>query len=600
MADGILEEPAGRAGVAAIRAALAENGLPASAVAAAAGVAADVLEPFAPLAAWLCLLGAAAAGLFALALFLRPAAAARLAAPAVFAGLLAAVTGGIWQLQHDGAGRGGVTATLVPAVARLQHALGLVGDAAASGADAAAGLPAPPPPRAAAAATEAPPPAAARSAAPGDAGGTRTAHGADDPARALADGQRRIDAPVRGRGATGERVADAGPGARPAEAAPTAAVAPEARAAAEVYRTARSAETGGDAFAARRAYLQLAALDPDAIDAWSRLAALLRVQDGRTGARDVFAGLAGRAHAPAYELVAATLSEDAERRRRIETFVAMRPDYGPGWYLLADEVSEARLGSQTLSEKRRERDALARFLGADAVGTLGRHFLDASMLAQWLDDARRRLTRLEAGLAGAQTEPRAIFTRTSGDWSVYVQLPEPATGFAYRLGSDGPFIPSGPGFGSDPRTGRPMPNTSITVMPGAEPTAIEITYLDLRGQEVGPFRIPFDPMSALVGQQKQALEMTKGSWVSFRDYNGLLVYTTHLVTYRCTIRRATYGLDSQPVDRPLPLPACDARDPFAVPSSETPWFKVPPTTRSMTVRLEFRDGTASESTVFRR
>lgn len=375
---------------------------------------------------------------------------------------------------------------------------------------------------------------------------------------------------------------------------------PEPRNAPEWYHNARTAEMRGDAVEARRAYLKVAGLDLDAVDPWSRLAALVLVQDGRSGARQVFATLADRNRAPAFELVAATLAEDADRRRRIEAFMAMNPDYGPGWYLYADEFSESRLGSQTIGEKRRERDALNRFLQAEEAGLLKNRFLDLSMLADWLDKARRRRGVLETALINMPSEPRAIFTRSNADWSVYVQLPEPATGFSYRLGEAGPMVQAGPAVGIDQRTGRPSPNTTISVVPGAEPQVIEVAYQDLRGSPVGPFRIPFDPMSALVGQQRQALEMTKGSWVAYREGSGLTLYTTHLMTYRCTIAKATYGLDSEPVDKAIPLPPCDPKDPFSVPSGATPYFKIPATTRSVTVRLEFRDGSRSETTLPRR
>ena len=47
--------------------------------------------------------------------------------------------------------------------------------------------------------------------------------------------------------------------------------------------------------------------------------------------------------------------------------------------------------------------------------------------------------------------------------------------------------------------------------------------------------------------------MTATSWLSFREFNGLLVYYTHLVLYRCAIRevrvvnRAGQGLEDAAV-----------------------------------------------------
>ncbi|MEJ1157236.1 methyl-accepting chemotaxis protein [Prosthecomicrobium sp. N25] len=606
-----------RGPAAVLRSALAKNGKWASGVAAVAGFVADVLQPVAPFAAYVFLLGAVACLVLATVLFARLLAADRAAPALVFALFVTVVSGGLWQMQRAEAAEDGVVASVVPAVADLQRRLGLVAADVASvrqtvegvaervarieeGVGAAAGSV-----EGLKASAETTGQIVRHAAAATDRVETRVA--------AVAESQRRVEETARSSAERAARSADKIASVadrlttsiddmtRSFQALSQAGgLVADPKTAAEIYHNARLTESRGDALAARRAYLQLAALDLDAVDTWSRLAALVRVQDGRAGAREVFANFAGRAASPAYELVSASLYDDAERRRRVEMFVAAHPDYGPGWYMLADEVSEARLGSQTIAEKRRERDSLARFLDGDERGTLARRFLDRTMLADWLDSARRRKRALDALLETQQVEPRAIFTRSGNDWSVYVQLPEPAVGFAYRLGESGAFVQAGPGFGTDPRTGRPMPNTNISIVPGAEPKAIEVTYLDLRGQEAGPFRIPFDPMAALVGQQKQALEMTKGSWIAFRDYNGLLVYTSHLVSYRCTIAKATYGLDSQPVDKAIELPPCDPKDPFSVPAPEKTYFKVPPATRSMTVRLQFRDGSIAESTIARR
>jgi len=49
-------------------------------------------------------------------------------------------------------------------------------------------------------------------------------------------------------------------------------------------------------------------------------------------------------------------------------------------------------------------------------------------------------------------------------------------------------------------------------------------------------RSSFDPEAALIHDQRKILDMTATSWLSFREFNGLLVYYTHLMSYRCAIR----------------------------------------------------------------
>ena len=59
--------------------------------------------------------------------------------------------------------------------------------------------------------------------------------------------------------------------------------------------------------------------------------------------------------------------------------------------------------------------------------------------------------------------------------------------------------------------------------------------------------------------------MTATSWLSFREFNGLLVYYIHLMSYRCAIRKVRVGIDSAVPDKVLKMPVCDPRDPGVIP-----------------------------------
>ena len=68
--------------------------------------------------------------------------------------------------------------------------------------------------------------------------------------------------------------------------------------------------------------------------------------------------------------------------------------------------------------------------------------------------------------------------------------------------------------------------------------------------------------------------MTATSWLSFREFNGLLVYFTHLMSYRCAIREARIGIDTIVPDRVLKMPPCDTKQPNEVPSSAQLYMKL--------------------------
>jgi hypothetical protein len=107
-----------------------------------------------------------------------------------------------------------------------------------------------------------------------------------------------------------------------------------------------------------------------------------------------------------------------------------------------------------------------------------------------------------------------------------------------------------------------------------------VTWRDKRGEQDDIVPINFDPTAALTDEQKKILEQFWTSWIAFREYNGMLVYFTQLVTYRCAIKEVRYGLGDGPVDKVFRLPPCDPTDPNGTPENATLYMKVPPKTAS--------------------
>jgi hypothetical protein len=116
----------------------------------------------------------------------------------------------------------------------------------------------------------------------------------------------------------------------------------------------------------------------------------------------------------------------------------------------------------------------------------------------------------------------------------------------------------------------------------------------------GPFPIKFDPEAALIHDQRKILDMTATSWLAFREFNGLLVYYTHLMSYRCAIREVRVGIDTSVPDKVLKMPPCDPRDPSVIPRDAQPYLKLAPSTQFVSVELTYRDGSVSEIKSFRR
>jgi hypothetical protein len=196
--------------------------------------------------------------------------------------------------------------------------------------------------------------------------------------------------------------------------------------------------------------------------------------------------------------------------------------------------------------------------------------------------------------------PIAMFSRHNGGWTVVFSIADPTLGISWRLGEAGDFRETGFMDTLDPRTRKRMPNPSVELPADAPAAVIQVRYVDANGELQGPFPIRFDPEAALIRDQRKILDMTATSWLSFREFNGLLVYYTHLMSYRCAIREVRIGIDSTVPDKVLKMPPCNSRDPSVIPHDATPYLKLAPATKSVSVELTYRDGSVSEIKSFRR
>ena len=110
----------------------------------------------------------------------------------------------------------------------------------------------------------------------------------------------------------------------------------------------------------------------------------------------------------------------------------------------------------------------------------------------------------------------------------------------------------------------------------------------------GPLACPA-AAQGLMGQEPKVLDMTRGSWAYFRDYNGRqLVYFTHLEAYRCGIAAVRYSLNSDALDRDWMLQPCDPKKPHSI-TTDKPYIALPlGAAKSITVQLTFKDGSKSK------
>jgi len=204
------------------------------------------------------------------------------------------------------------------------------------------------------------------------------------------------------------------------------------------------------------------------------------------------------------------------------------------------------------------------------------------------------------GPAQTINAPLANFMRSNAGWSVTISFVDPVVAISWRLGENGAFKETGLLDTLDSRTRRRMANPSFQLDPDQDAATIYIRAVDLNGAAAGPFPIKFDPVVELARGERSTLEMISSSWVSFRQYNGLLLYYTMLVSSRCGIREARIGIDNTRPDQLLPIPACDPLHPAEIPNDAKVYMKLPPQTQMVTIELTYRDGSVSETKTFKK
>lgn len=596
------------------RASLARTGKWAGGVGLVGGFVADVLNPLAPFAAYIALTGAVAALLIGVAVVFRLVVADRGIPALVFAATTAAIAGGVYAMQQQADATDGLIAELVPAVAELQRSVGLVAadveeirqtvtetqktvtetqQTVTQTQEAVVET------QKAVAETQ-----QAVTETQGTVTETRdTTARIEEQTRTVAENQAVQQKQTEELQQTTERIAVSIEAIADgfARLAAQGGIIADPKRPDEFYHNARLHELGGDMVNARRSYLAFADFDVDAIDPYLRFATLLRVQDGKSGAREVLGALAETSKSPAFRLVHALQFDDPQRTGKLDAFLAENADYGPAFFLKSEEFSEDRLGFQTLADRRAEAEWLERFVAAEKGGTLVRHFIDHALLGDWLERAHRRLAALGDMSDASRFTPKIVPQRSNADWMITVSLPEPSTGISWRLGGEGAFTDTGSLAMIDQSTGKAMPNPTFVLPATTAAAAIWIKYLDVRGRETGPFEIRFDPDAMLQEANKQILEQFWTSWIAFdASGNRGLVYFSHMLSYRCAIRDVRYGFNGGPLEQKLELPACNPADPYALPDGYLPFFKVGEDVTSMSVQVTYADGAQSPVREFKR
>lgn len=368
------------------------------------------------------------------------------------------------------------------------------------------------------------------------------------------------------------------------------------------YHNARVYEQRGDTAKAMESYRRyFATTGHGFVDPHLRYQALLKLQNGLGGAREIYFTMKEAAQDLVTTFAWTLLLEPEARAEQLAAFTTAHPDYAPAWYERSRDVSLARLGRQSLEDKRQEKEALERFLALAEQSAFLSSYLDQQVASQQLEDARERLAAVGALAEAVLENPVTLSAmQSNAGWGLTFIVSDEAQEILWRRKGQGEFKSTGHQPNMRTASGLPMPVMYVPLSDGA-PGTFEVKYVDAKGRENGPYELVFDPAAQQLAQTKSILDMTANSWVAFRDWeDGVLLYFTHLVSHRGSLKEVRYSLDSDALDRRIDLPPSDPRNPYAMPDDYLPYVTVPKATRYVLVQVTYADGTTSEAHRFDR
>jgi len=365
----------------------------------------------------------------------------------------------------------------------------------------------------------------------------------------------------------------------------------------EHYHNARIHELGGNFSAARQDYAKYLVSNLEAIDPWMSYEAMLKSAEGKAGAVEAMRYFSDKLKPPtvSYQAAMALLEDGDARINKLKSLADAHPDFGPLAWLISTEYSEERKGEQTIADKRAEKEWLEKFRAAQKAGKVEKYFIDKKEAQKCVDTGEARWAKLTSTPDRVLENPVTLTTQQSnGGWAAIFSLTDfKATELFYKLDGKGDFISTGHLPQKSPQTGLPMINTYVPLpnLPPGDHT-FEVKYTDKNGATNGPYTLKFSTASEQLAQGKQILEMTKGSWLSFRDYDGkVLLYFTHLLSYRPVIQEIRYSINSDAVDQVYKFKPSDK---MFISGDELPYIAVPANSQYASVQITYKDGTKSD------
>ncbi len=359
----------------------------------------------------------------------------------------------------------------------------------------------------------------------------------------------------------------------------------------QYYHNARISELKGDYTIARKAYLEYFKFDIELLDPHLRFQQFLKVQEGIEGARQTYEALSAKSSGIVPRLAAILMWPLPERNKKLDAFVQSNPDFGPAYFLFSQDFSSDRLGTQSLEDKRREKQLIDQFNVLDGQGKVVRWMLDQSLVSEWRAEAATRLAALKQAGESLTNPIMVSWMGHNGGWTGNIQIGESAAEIFWKRPGSDQFESTGFSTARSVTTGKLMPLPTVQLPSNSGKLQLAVKYTNLNGEEMGPFLVDFDPEVESLSNTKLILSQTRTSWVSFRDYDGkILLYFSHLLSHRGGLKEIKYGLNKEIPDLSFSYPEFKSPGMAPIDNTVTIYLEVPADTKFATVQLTYRDG----------
>ncbi|MDA3048974.1 hypothetical protein OFO03_00125 [Campylobacter sp. JMF_02 ED1] len=280
----------------------------------------------------------------------------------------------------------------------------------------------------------------------------------------------------------------------------------------EYYHNARIYEINGDYGNARKAYIKYFSFENHKIDPHLRFQKFLKIQEGVAGAKEIYNTIFENSNEIVDKYAKILLEDGVIKTEYLKNFVKENPNFAPAYYELARQYSVSVLGSQRASDIKNEKEYIDKFDELYKKGEFVKYFIDKDEIDEQLNYITQRKTKLDkinSDYWEKTEKPEIVITYNGIILDTYAielkNLDKPCFVY-YRINGNGDFIDSGhfDFYNNDEICKVPKKMFSL---PASNMQYIEIKYIDVIGEEKGPFR--YDVISSDNGLDIATNQMIK-------------------------------------------------------------------------------------------